>query len=129
MSEYIDYLEKINFDQRLKKLERKLKNKKIVIYGAGAFFQELSEKYDLSKLNIIAISDKKFNNHGVNEKFLNYPVCAPDEINLLKPDYIFTGTLNSVYLIEDLEKILDKTIKIRSLIKKPFKELIKEIWN
>lgn len=129
MSEYIDYLEKINFGKRLKNLEYKLKNKTVIVYGAGAFFQELSGKYDLSKLNIIAISDKKFNNHGDKDTFLNYPVCAPDEINSLKPNYILTGTLNSVYLIEDLEKMLDKKIKIRPLIKKPFKELVKEIWN
>ena len=36
------------------------KNKKIVLYGAGQFCNCVFENYDLSKLNIIAIADARF---------------------------------------------------------------------
>ena len=46
--------------KQIDKLSKKLKNKKLVIYGAGDFAKVLFENYDLSKLNILAVSDKKF---------------------------------------------------------------------
>src|SRR5574344_1156950 len=52
------YLENYNFKKHLEKLNKKLKGKKVVIYGAGIFFEAIHEFYDLSKLDIIGISDR-----------------------------------------------------------------------
>ena len=41
-----------NFDKQFEKLIKRLKNKTVVIYGAGKMFQEIQNNYDLSKLNI-----------------------------------------------------------------------------
>lgn len=128
--EFLSYLEKIKFKKHLEKLSKSLGNKKIVIYGTGLFFQAIKEHYDLDQLNIIAVADKKFQNHEEGEEFLGYPVCAPDEINNLNPDYVLVATRYFINVVEDLEGMLlkDSSIKIRPLIKKPCNELLKEIW-
>ena len=56
-----EYLKLIDFDSQYKKLIRKFKNKKILLYGGGKLFRLINERYDLSKLNIIGICDKVFN--------------------------------------------------------------------
>jgi len=129
-TDFIEYFEKINLEKYLEKLSKKMKNKKIVIYGAGVFFQTIKEYYDLSKLNIVAVSDRRFKNHAKDEKFLNYPVCAPDEIKDFGPDYVLVATRFFLDIMEDLDENVLKGLKIKTLplIKKPFWELIKEIW-
>lgn len=47
------FLERINLKEHLKFLELKLKNKRILLYGAGALFRSIVEHYNLSKINII----------------------------------------------------------------------------
>ncbi len=127
--EHVDYLKKIKFEKRLKKLEKKLKNKKIVLYGAGMFFQDLAQVYDLSGLNIIGISDRSFCGENGSKYAFGYPRYDIENVASLKPDYILVGTLNFVDIIEDLERKFAKQIKIRPLIKKPLKDLWKEIWK
>lgn len=130
-NEFIGYLDKIKFDKHLEKISKKLKNKKVVIYGSGVFFQAINAYYDLSKLNIIAISDRKYNEHNEGEMLLWYPVCSPSEIAEIKPDFVLVATRYFINIIEDLEDgVLKGTkIKARPLIKKPFKELWHEIWG
>ena len=62
-NDFCSFLKRRNFKSRLKKLTQKLKNKKIVIYGAGQLFEEINRHYDLSGLNIIALADRKFNDY------------------------------------------------------------------
>lgn len=130
-NEFVEYLEKIKFQKRLNNLEKKLKDKTVIIYGTGMFFQTLNSKYDLSCLNIIAVADKKFENHTENETFLDYKVCSPEEIKDLNPDYVLLGTINVVDLLDDLETNLlrNTKIKIKPLIRKPIRDLWKEIWG
>ncbi len=129
--EHLQYLEKINFSKRLKNLEKKYKNKKIIIYGTGQFFQVINENYDLGGLDIIAIADRKFYEHKEDETFLGYKVCSPDEMVKLKPDCVLVATLNTVNLIEELEyTVLKKSkIKLKPLINKPLFDIWKEIWG
>lgn len=129
--DFVEYLEKINFQKHLNRLENILKDKKIVLYGAGLFFQTLADNYDLSKLNIIAISDRKFINHEENETFCGYKVCAPDEIKTLNADMLLMSMLYYVQVIWYLEFIVLKNCKtqIKPLINKPFMEVWKEIWK
>ena len=49
-----------NAQKQIDKLAKKFKNKKVVIYGAGIYFQIIKNNFDISKLNIIGIADKKF---------------------------------------------------------------------
>ena len=56
------YLKKVNFGKQLKKLEKKLKGKTAIIYGAGQFFRCICENYDLDGIEISGICDKSFEN-------------------------------------------------------------------
>ena len=125
------YLENYNFSKTLKKLTKKLKNKSIIIYGAGSFFELIKKYYDISGLNIIGISDKKFKNHDKNEEFLGFKVYSPDEITKINPNYVLVATKFYINIIEDLYyNLLEKTkIKIKPLLKKPLMVLVKEIWK
>lgn len=128
---FLNYLEKINFEKYLKKLIRKLKNKKVVIYCAGPFFQTIQAYYDLDKLNIVAVSDQKFGPGTDDEKFLNYPICAPSEIEKFNPDTVLIATKYFMNVLEELEDdILENTkIKVKPIIKKPIFEILKDIWD
>ena len=123
--EHLDYLKKIGFEKHLKKITKKLKDKKIVLYGAGTFFKVIYDNFDLSGLNIIGISDKRFEEHEDNEEFCGYKVVAPKEMKELNPDYILVGTLKFVRIIENFYEDMFKgsKIKIKPLIKKPLREL------
>ena len=130
-SAHYRYLKKIKFDKHLKKIKRILKNKKIVIYGTGTLFQLIYENYDLSGLNIIGISDKKYEASKEDKFFKDkFKIYAPSEISALNPDYVLVGTLYFVKLIDILEKnvLNNKKIKVKPLINKPFWEVLNEVW-
>jgi len=100
-------LKKINYQKYIDNLAEKYKNKKIVVYGAGSFFEYVIKNYDLNGLNITAISDKKF--QGTNEEmYMNYRAISPYEIAEYNPDVVFSGIYdpyitNQVrYFIEEL---------------------------
>lgn len=127
----INYLYKYNFDKTLPKLIKKLKNKKVVFYGAGVYLELIQKNFDISKLNVIGIADKKYEINKTESSFLGYKTVSPSEIADLKPDYVIVSTKNYISIIEDLHyNILHGTkIKIKPLVKKPLGTLIKEIWN
>ena len=125
------HLEKIKFEKYLNKLNKKLKNKTSIIYGIGSFFKHINENYDLSKLNIVGISDMKFNNDDEGKDFLGYKIIPKNNIKEYKPDYVIVAALKYIPIIEDFEiNYFDKTkIKVLPLARIPLFDLIKEIWN
>lgn len=125
------YLKEINFDKQYKKIIRKYKNKKVVIYGAGQLFETIKEKYDLSKLNIIAVSDGKYTTSDIGQEFLGYKKVTLDKINELNPDYVIVATLKYLSIIENFEDNVfkDTKIKIRPLAQKSLWQTLKEIWS
>lgn len=127
----LTYLYNYDFDKTLPKLVKKLKGKTVLIYGAGVFFELIHKFFNLSELNIIGISDKKFETHGENDEYLGYKVYAPNEIRDLKPDYVLVATKFYVNIIENMYYgILKGTkIKIKPLVKKSLFTLLKEIWE
>jgi len=127
--ENLEYLEKFKFSKTLKTLKRKLKNKTIIIYGAGAFFELIQKYYDLSDLNIIGISDRRFEEHSEKETAFGYKVYAPNEISTVNPDYILVATKNYMTIIEDLYYNIAKhsKTKIKVMVAKNFWTLLKEI--
>ena len=124
------HLENIKFEKNLDKLKKKLKNKTSIIYGTGSFFKYINENYDLSKLNIIGISDMKFNDNDEGKDFLGYKMVPKNKIVSYKPDYVIVATLKYISIVEDFElNILNKTkIKVLPLAKIPLLQLIKDIW-
>lgn len=126
----LNYLYEFNFDKTLPKLVKKLKNKSVVLYGAGVFLELIKKYFDISGLNIIGISDRRFENHLENEEFMGYKVYSPEELEELNPDYVLVATKNYINIIESLyyETLKGSKIKIKPLMQKPFMTLVKEIW-
>ena len=96
--------------------------------AAKVFFDAIHKYYDLSKLNIIGIADKRFTGHEESQSYLGYKVYEPCELKELKPDYVLVATKFYIGIIEDLHYNLLKNtkIKIKPLVKKDFVTLLKE---
>ena len=69
----------INEKDYINRLSKRLKNKKVLIYGAGLVSKILFENYDLSKLNVVGISDRRFEN-SEDEYFNNIKIIKPEDI-------------------------------------------------
>ena len=89
--ELIKFLQKKNFQKRIDKLAKKYADKKVMIYGAGMGFIAVKENYDLSKLNIIGVADKKFDNDG---EFMGYKTYESDSFMSQKPDIVLIGIID-----------------------------------
>ncbi|OGI00298.1 MAG: hypothetical protein A2Y25_01565 [Candidatus Melainabacteria bacterium GWF2_37_15] len=125
MQYFEEFLKKINFEKQLKKMAKVYKNKKILIYGAGSFYEVLHSNYDLSCLNIIGISDKN-KTAGNVQTLYGYPAIKPGDIKKINPDVILVGLPDPIYLIEAL-KIDYSGIKIAPLVNKDRIEFLREI--
>ncbi|MCQ2740307.1 MAG: hypothetical protein MJ237_08825 [bacterium] len=90
---------------RINKIAKKYRNKKILLYGAGLYASRFLKEYDLSALNIIGISDKIYEINKP-EVFFGYKTYSPSEI----PTLDFDVMLLSVIKYYNLANILKKTI-------------------
>ena len=131
MDEMLEYLKQVKFDRQLKKLNKKLKGKTIVIYGSGLLFQKVLSNYDLSELNIIGISDRKYIEDDEGKKDLGYPIVPLTKIVDYKPDYVLISTLKFLEIMDNfIHKDFKGTkIKVLPLVDKPFWKMIKEIFE
>lgn len=78
-------LKEEHFEKRIEELSVKYKDKRIILYGAGYYFDTINEFFDLSKLNIIGLADIKF----TGETFYSgYKTFAPNQIVQEKPDAV-----------------------------------------
>lgn len=123
------YLERKQFSKRLDTLNKNLSGKKILLYGAGAFLEVITKYYDLSKLDIIGVVDRRFTVHDENETFCGYKVYAPEEISKVNPDYLVMSTIVYLTILFNIyPKYLKHTnIKIIPLVKRTLWELLQEI--
>ncbi|MBS4759865.1 MAG: hypothetical protein KHX03_04115 [Clostridium sp.] len=135
MNDFSEILKKSNFQKRLEKLIKKYKNKKIVFYGAGQFFSFIKKNYDLSGLNILAVSDKKFVNfvEPVFDEDLGYNMISPLNIYELKPDIVLISAYVDFYVEKYFcEELFVKTghkFKYKPLCEKSWGEKIQDAWN
>ena len=72
--DYSKYLQENNFDKYFVFLKKKLKNKRVLIYGAGQIFNFIKEKYDLSGINIIGICDRQFTPNQEGQEISGYKI-------------------------------------------------------
>ena len=125
------YLENINFQKQLNNIEKKCKNKKVLIYGTGLLFLTIVKNYDISKLNIIGVSDIKYDIHD-NGKYLHgYETIPLSKIKELNPDYILISIFNFLPILYNFKNHFFKKTKIKILpfVDKGFTGLLREIWG
>ena len=131
MDEMLEFLKKVKFDKQLKKMNKKFKNKTVVIYGTGLLFQTIISHYDLSELNIIGISDKKYSISEEGDEELGYKIIPLDKISNYKPDYVLIGALKFLPIIYDFtsKQFKNTKIKVLPLADKPILQLLKEVFD
>ena len=102
--------------KKINRLKKKLKNKRVLIYGTGKFFTETYNNYNLSDLNIIGVADKKYElNSSIKEDF-SYKVVRISEIYKQNADCILI-CLEKPNIVEKSLNNYFKKIKIISLNK------------
>lgn len=131
MDEHLEYLKSVKFEKNLNKLNKKLKNKTVVVYGTGILFQKILKNFDLSKLNIIGISDRKYLEADEGREELGYKIIPLNKIVEYKPDYVLVATLKFISIMDDFRNNIFKNskTKILPLVDKPFLTLLKEIFE
>ena len=123
----IHYLEKHKFQKTLPELIKRLKGRRVIIYGAGMLFNLIKEHYDLTGLNIVGITDKKFESSS-DDKYEDYKIYKLNEITKSDADCILVSTKFYLSIIENLYgKFKNSGIKILPLVKKSFFTLLKEL--
>ncbi len=128
--DFVKYFKKVNAKKQIDNLAKKYKNKKIVVYGAGIMSRTLFENYDLSKLNIVAICDIKYNEK--KEDYFSYKTISQEELKTFDCEVILILVQRYLSIEKDLKyKILfdtkNENTKIEKFIKLPFSVLLKEI--
>lgn len=111
------YLKTVKFKKYLNKIKTDLFDKKILIYGAGILFETAYKTYNFNTLNIIGISDMKFNAEDSPKIFLGLKTYRPDEINNLNLDCILVAVKEYGTLVDSL-KTQYPSLEILPLIKK-----------
>ncbi len=82
------YFQQNNQKTYLKKLSKKYKNKKVLLYGAGLIFDILNTDYKITEMfDIVGICDKKFEKFEENT-YQGLKIIKPDQINDIKYDAI-----------------------------------------
>lgn len=115
MSEEIKYLKKTNFAKQLKELTAKFNGKRVFIYGAGLLFQVAYKKYDFSGMDIVGISDMKFEE---TSEFMGLKAVKPDDIAACNPDVILISIKEYKSLVKRFTNQFPE-IEVLPLIKKP----------
>lgn len=98
---YKTILEVLKKDNFQKKINNLAKNKKVIIYGTGMVCDIIFNNFDISGINIIAVSDKKYQNGSDNYRGLQ--AISPEKIAEQKPDVVLI-TLQNSFLAEDYFK-------------------------
>lgn len=104
MSEEKEYLKSIKFQEYLENLIEECKDKNVLIYGAGLLFETAQKYYDFSKLNLIGISDKRFESEESVENFGGLKTYKPSEISFVNPDVILVAVKEYQSLLRYLRK-------------------------
>lgn len=101
--DWSEYLDKIEEQKYIDILSQVLNGKKVLLYGAGIVAQVLIDKYNLTNINIIGISDKKFETFKEDE-FKGYKAFPPSDLKKQNFDYI----LFTMKLYKNIEVSLRK---------------------
>lgn len=99
-------------NDKIQTFSLKNNNKRIFLYGAGLYLNEILKMTAISKLNIEGIFDRS------EKKWLtkldNIPIFNPEEIEKYKPEVIIITVESSFYIKNHLNKLIaDKNLKVK----------------
>lgn len=131
--EFEEYLKFYNAQEKINKLAKKYKNKRVVLYGAGQFSHCIFENYDLSKLNIVAVADKKFEENA-NHEFYNLNCVKPADLKVMDYDVILIMNFDTRHFVNILDESVlygskNASIEVRPFINLTFKDIFLKKFN
>jgi len=98
------FLSTKRFQRRLEYLSKKYKDKKVVFYGNGLYFDVLVELYDLNKyFNVVGVADYKYLREKV-EQYKGYSVYGPFELQEIDFDVVLCSAVNPAPILDYIEK-------------------------
>ncbi len=127
-----NYLKIKKAQQEIDKIAKEYEGKNIIIFGIDLLTGDLFRNYDLSQLNIMAISDISYETETKGE-FYGYKKIKPSEI--IEQDFslllitTFDDIDNKLFLKRNLFKNKKINFKIKTLIKMNLFEYIKALIN
>ena len=125
-----EHLKFCNFEKYLKKLVKKLQGKTILVYGTGSMFQYIQKNYDLSGLNIVAVSDGKYLLEQEGQEDLGYKIIPKEKLEEYDVDVVLLGLQNYIGVLCNFssEVYKNKNTKIYPLVRIPLWKCLKDIW-
>ena len=111
------YLKSIAFNKTFEELCSEIKDKKVLIYGAGLLFETAVLNYDIKKLNIVGVSDKKFEAEDSPQTCCGIKTFKPDELTNLDFDCILVAVKEYNSLVKIMKQ--NHNIPVYPLFKKP----------
>ena len=115
---YVEKLKQLNFKNNLEFLQKKYKNKKILLYAAGLFFDAIADNYNLTEyLNIVGICDIKFKGNKP-DLYKNIKTFEPDEIKELDIDVVLACNLSPKTIENTIRKnhYISENINVEHII-------------
>jgi hypothetical protein len=129
-TDFKEYLEKKKAQKAIDKIAKKYADKKVVLYGAGFFANDLLKNYDLSKLNIVAVADMKFQDNPEGD-YYGYKKVGPYDLLEMDFDLLLITTYDDEpvkeFLSDDLLEGEEVNFKVKTLIKMSLWDYIKQI--
>lgn len=119
---FVGYLERKNINKIIAKLNKKYKNKKVIVYGAG-IFAEAFFKFDYLH-NIVAVADNMFE-QGKETSYKGRIGINPRDINKYRHDVILINVYQYKYILRFLKQIGIKS-KSEPIVKKSLLEKLFE---
>ena len=125
-----EHLKFCNFEKYLNKLIKKLQGKTILVYGTGSLFQYIQKNYDLSGLNIVAVSDGKYLLEQEGQEDLGYKIIPKEKLEEFDVDVVLLGLQNYIGVLCNFssEVYKNKNTKIYPLVRIPLWKCLKDIW-
>ena len=92
---WCEYLKCDDFKLFIEELSQRLKNKSVILYANGVYFDALTDLYDLRQyFNIVGVSDIKYESNNTKE-YKNFKVIKPSQISNSNIDCILITSPNS----------------------------------
>lgn len=120
------YFDAHHFEKRLEKIEKLVKDKRVIVYGTGKLFQYAINNYNFSNINIIGISDLRYLQAHSGTNDLGYKVILRQDIVKYDFDVILIATKDYLKIMKYFNDGYSNKMII-PLIEKSFYELFKEI--
>ena len=127
-NDYIKFFKKCNFEKRLEHLSKKYKNKKVLLYGNGIFFDALADNYDLkSFFDVVGVSDIRYLNNKP-ETYKSFKVYAPYDFKNEDIDVVICSTIDpdSIYFSITRHNMLPEGCLFDSFLDRTTKEIFND---